>query len=285
MSSVPKAELVFANPPCSRYSNSAGQAFDYRDRDDLSKFIDLQEVAEVGHRAGARIVWWETGPLCWNLGRGMVEAMHKELNAVASCIVRIDTRYIGVPQRRPRCHIFHVLDEWWPSGATLPQKQWPPRMSAYEWIYKRLDDQDMTEIIPRTAYPDAKACFEADRLRLTSKFQQGAPMIYDERDPWVLAVLSGRCAAWAGQDRWMTVEDNAALMGVPLVTVREVAEKIGPRESLTLMSKGVCADVAAWVLEHLILGQGGEWVDWGTGLWELDLGVKDSSPRRRYDAA
>jgi hypothetical protein len=283
----PQADMVFANPPCSRFSQASSHAYSSEQKSDFGRFDELKDVAKVTFESGAQIMWWETGPLCYTAGRGMVRSTHRGLKEhwgeCTTLLVRYDPRWSGLPQRRPRTHIIHMSGTIQP--GEVPQCQWPIELRLYDWIRSKLGDRSEEFPIPFPEdYGSPMEC--AKFINLISTFGQGDPQPIHPDEHYGLTVLSGRIHVWEHIDAWWTAEEYATLMGVRPEVARAIAEQSrNPIHAITMLSKGV-SPVAAKAVSDIIGACGVSerdpaWSEWEEGLYELDLNIRDN-PKRRH---
>jgi len=289
-----QVDVMFANPPCSRFSSSAGSTYTSKEgsRSDLKNFGELAEVFGAAIDSDARVLWWETGPLLWRKGLEMAASVQAALEAVweepaTTVVMKYDPRWSGVPQRRPRCHVMHFRGELLPPESVPPSK-WPIKEGLWEWVEGQLERpwQEGKPIIHQEW--DGKqdpAVFAAWWRDLESKyggFVQSSPCTFWDDDPYSMAVLSGRAACWGDQARWVTVEEWAAIMRMPQQWARAVADEMNPGIALAMLSKGVCPDAASFafnsVIEPVLAGSkrpGSQFVMTGPRFWQCDFSVQD----------
>lgn len=255
------ADLVFANPPCSRFSCTACATYSDEAKQELDKFFELLEVIDVFQMSGARILWWETGPNMWNRGDEMARAVHDRIGAARTLVVKYDPRWGGFPQRRPRTHVLHLLDDLLP-GDPLARA---PAMGTAD-MFRRGGE----ELRPNGAF-DYEASWYDRFSRLSSGFSQGHPLRVEPTDRYVMAVLSGRHFWWSDEDRFWSGQEYAAAMDYP----PEVGERLQPAVgggTISLLSKGVSPAAAQWVKEGVLDTLGTELgEDWEDSGWLLKL--------------
>lgn len=256
-----RADLVFSNPPCSRYSSMSTGHFTDDQRSRLVDFCELGEAHALALEVGARALWWETGPLLWSKGRAMVEDVHRAVERSwgpsTTVVLRLDLRYAGVPQRRPRCHVLHVRGLLEPPAP--PPGGLPEGLRVREWVRERAP--------VRTGYIRGRgpARLEAMVDQACGTFASSRPSIVRWDSPWAPAVLSARQFAWDEPDEWWSTEEYAALMCYPQEDVAPVLAEAGPREAKTLLSKSVSPSAAEWAWRSAWAatldtpGRGGTW--------------------------
>lgn len=299
LSKTPKADIVVGNPPCSRFSHLSFSFFKDKEGiyDDLSTFPEVNEVVNVGLLAGTRVVWWETGPLAWRAGRKLIQNCHERLRAfwgqASTLVVRLDLRYIGIPQRRPRVHIIHAPINVPP--PSVPAASWPIDLSVGAWIVAQVRGQKLENAVctEESRDPLQWAC----ERNLNQKFRSMVPKVIRYDDQYALAVVSRRIMVWEDENRFWDFLEHAALMTYPLDKVANILPLVRrPVDAQVLLSKSVAPAASAWVAEKILLpwlnneyemdsnrtstaGEGGFGKvfpsRWGNKLWQLDLDIKD----------
>ncbi|UOF80086.1 modification methylase haeiiI [Caudoviricetes sp.] len=295
------ADFVFANPPCARFSVSAARTYSSVKKADLGEFCELQDVCGITQQSGAKMMWWETGPMLWTKGRDMVYSIHEYMarwwGSCTTLVVKVDARSFGVPQKRPRCHAIHCAGDFVPI-IDPRETPWPLEDSAFKWLAKQMRSRwdyrfspsdakdEFLQAKPNDCWGDpVKYCRVQDVI---CTFGQGKPQIFSINDPYLPVVLSGRLACWEELNRWISIEEWAAFMTMPPRYARAIAEELGAHKTLQLLSKGVCSDVSQRVAEQfaipmtsmtgtLELEESHRWKD---GVWGWDASVKDSRKRK-----
>ena len=270
--SAPRVSLVVSNPPCSRFSAMSTGNYHEGHKSQLRHFCELEDAVAYSARCGAEAFWWETGPLAWTQGRDLVRAVHRHLSerwgGCTTVAVKFDTRWAGVPQRRPRCHFVHV------AGARrvperVPPAAWPIAESALSWARRRIAEQgfgsDSTQwgqIRPRGGYRKMTALAYYEFQMMVGAFIATRPQLVGLRDHFVNAVLSGRPLVIDEEDSFVSWEEYAALHCMPLGQVLPVFEGQGGWQALTMMSKGVSPSASRWVADWVtapLLGLSPQW--------------------------
>jgi hypothetical protein len=259
-----KVDLVFSNPPCSRYSSMSTGCFTGEDKSKLVNFCELGTAVDVAMQLNARALWWETGPLLWSKGMDMVQDVHAALERAwgepsTTVVVKMDLRHFGVPQRRPRCHILHARGLWEPPQPS--DGKWPLDIDLRTWLDPRVPHRT------RTFHPlDAEAARKTViKRRLTGTFASSIPTMIKAGSMHAPAVISSREFAWEDTDAWWTVEEYAALMCYPVEETCAVADEFGPRRAKTMLAKSVSPSAAAGVWTEFFEptlrtpGSGGVW--------------------------
>ena len=309
LSEAPDTDIVVGNPPCSRFSHLSLSFFKGKEgaHEDPQTFPEIMELRDVCLSTGAKVLWWETGPLSWSLGRDLIRNYHDSLQAywgeATTLIVRLDLRYIGVPQRRPRVHIIHMATNTPP--PTAPLSLWPTDYTIGEWITKHIDGRELTN--PVITLKKGETCENplqwAHKQDREQKFRSMVPKIVRYDDQCALAVVSRRAMVWEDDNRWWDFLEYAALMTYPLddcLRLLEITKR--PVDAMVLLAKSVAPAASQWVAENILL----PWLNndqhqkhnqqmttddiafgmmppsrWGTSLWELDLSVRDRGRRRK----
>lgn len=301
-SKLPQVDFVFGNPPCSRFSLTAQWTFKEGAQAELSKFQQLEELVHVALKAKANLVWWETGPLCWTKGRDMVVSVADELakkwGKCYTYLVRFDLRYIGIPQRRPRCHVIHSKIPMVGLGPDRTGRKWPIEETIGPWMQRRIKELGITPECPIT--PDSwwgnrpgGPMEIAKWMHAVGDINHTKPVRMSVTDAYAPAVLSGRCTVWVEENRWMTIEENAILMSIDPELAKKVYYKMDGQKALMFLSKGVSPSASGFVyktvVEPLLNGKKinvGDncklyHVDGKKSYFEIDCGVKDAD-RKRY---
>lgn len=269
-----RADLVYGNPPCSRYSSQSASAYSPSARSDIETFKELLEVLDAARDVGARAVWWETGPLIWGEkygGREMIADAHHALDALwqaehggcTTLVVRTDGRITGIPQRRPRVHTIHAAGripvEEIPLVAARPWSR-ATAPFAFDVIWARMQREGYDDPGPLhslASVPGRKTASmppsEAVPLaKSICKFVAGWPKFASVRDPW-LPSLNRRPVGWKELDRWVGVGEWAAAMGYPQAWGRTLAEKLSIGDAMTLMAKCVSPSTSEAVCREAVL--------------------------------
>jgi site-specific DNA-cytosine methylase len=238
-----EADMVYANPPCSRYSSMSASFFTDDERGEADTFPDILEAVEIVRASGANMLWWETGPNLWSKGMKMVADVAGRLadiwdDDVTSTVCKVDLRNCGVPQRRPRCHVMHFRGNR--EVIRTPHLAELQPITIEEWLRGKVGTG---EPIPVGPIPEQYGVKTHDALitvmRETSNFMATRPSIIPEERRWVGAVLSGRFLSWERRERWFSIQESAALQSYPPDLVALAATVHGPRRMLTLLSKSV----------------------------------------------
>jgi hypothetical protein len=255
-------DLVFSNPPCSRYSSIATGHFSAEQKSRLVDFCELGIAVDVAMQTGARALWWETGPLLWSKGREMVSGVHAALEQAwgepsTTVVVKMDLRRYGVPQRRPRCHILHARGLWEPPNVDDPR--WPIEQDLRAWVDQRVPHR------LRHFKHAGSARQTVIKHRLIGDFASGIPSMLKIGARHAPAIISAREFAWEDDDSWWTVEEYAALMCYPIDETCAVSDAHGPVYAKMMLSKSVSPSAARGVWEEFFeptlrtTGSGGIW--------------------------
>lgn len=308
LSNPPDADMVVGNPPCSRFSHLSLSFFKNKEgaHEDPETFPEIGQLREVALSTGARILWWETGPLAWSLGRDLIRGYHDSLRIywgeITTLIIRLDLRYIGVPQRRPRVHIIHMATTEYPPPFA-PPPQWPIIPTIGEWIAAQVDGRELSNpvVVFKIGEVVEDPLHWAHEQDEKQKFRSMVPKVIRYSDPDAYAVVSRRVMVWKEDNRWWDFLEYAALMTYPLdESLRLLKLKKRSVDAEILLSKSVAPAASKWVAENVLFpwldnahpgNRNLSWSDdaarmipphkWGTNLWELDLRVKDTRRRKR----
>ena len=179
-----KADLVFSNPPCSRFSTQSSNAYDPDDCEEIELFCELESVFKEAIAREASTVWWETGPLAWSKGEWLLHNAAEWFKRrgwpeVTTLMLRYEPRWHGEPQRRPRVHVIHSRNA--PSIADVGEPSFPTR-SVHEVLTERCGADGIGPIVRddalylRKGIPlDAPASFTIREDAKTSKFMATRP--------------------------------------------------------------------------------------------------------------
>lgn len=250
---IPAAEMVVGNPPCSRFSHLSLSFFGKDSHEDVNTFPEIIDLVDLAKRSGAGIIWWETGPLAWSLGRPLVKNLHHLLieiwGEVTTLIIRVDLRYLGIPQRRPRVHLIHLRGRYQPPA--LPAANWPTGKTAREWINQKTKDFPLNNPLgPKDAVDPLAWAREKER---TMTFRSMVPRIYRQDATYTHAVISRRCLLWEEDNRFFDLLEYAALMTYPLNKVLNLLDTgITPAQAQVLLSKSVAPKITAWITNNII---------------------------------
>lgn len=261
--SLGRVDLVFSNPPCSRYSSMSTGAYSSSDKGQLVNFCELGDAVDVALTLKARALWWETGPLLWGKGMDMVRDVHQKLEGAwgepaTTVVVKTDLRSFGVPQRRPRCHVLHAKGSWEPPDPERPQLL---SGSVLEWVRARTPPV-LSRFILDPPGPARRECAE---MRILGTFESSKPSMVRSTAPYAPAVISARQFAWDVPDRWWSLEEYAALMCYPMDDACAASDDAGPRAAKTLLAKSVSPAAAEGVWRDYFEptlrtpGSGGVW--------------------------
>lgn len=299
------ADFVFANPPCARFSVSASRLYGAVKKADIGEFCELQDVCGVTQQTGAKMMWWETGPMLWTKGRDMVYSIHDYMarwwGSCTTLVVKVDARSFGIPQKRTRTHAIHCAGDFAPI-VNPRDDMWPISKTAFQWMAHELKnrwgydfdpDDSEKKLLPvkPSEYGShwgspSKYCKTQD---VVSSFGQGKPQRFSINDPFLPVVLSGRLGCWEEVNRWISIEEWATFMTMPPAYARAIADALTPHKTLQLLSKGVCSDVSREVSSQfaipmmtltgpLELDEDNRWDH--PGVWGYDATVLDPRKRR-----
>jgi len=242
---APVVDLVYANPPCTRFSMTGTDMFVAEDRSSLSRFECLQECVHYALACKASMFWWETGPLAYTKGISLATEVAQVFGARTMWVLRIDANDFGVPQKRVRTHFLYFKDRVGP-----PPLQATPKLAHLDqskYLRSWLENANCEPSPPAGYGPEYLKSFgtytvenfvavQNSLLRQRKAWTPKLIPIDAEYSPAVIARAMGF------PDRWLTVSENAALMGLPFWDCDDKWE-----ESVRLMSKGVCVGVAEGV--------------------------------------
>ena len=285
---LPKADIVVGNPPCSRFSHLSLSFFDKKSHEDPETFPEILDLVRVAKASRAQVLWWETGPLSWTLGRELLTNFHDQLydiwDDVTTLLVRLDLRYIGIPQRRPRVHIIHTNMTRKP--PTAPETVWPLDYKVGDWLGTETNGCKFEHPVFSKEADDPVAW--AEKRDLEMKFRSMVPKIISQKDWYTGSVLSRRLMVWQEENRWFDLLEHAALMTYPLDKILNILSvQPRPLEAQVLISKSVAPAASKWVAEKILL----PWLNDQSGFgpvqpttrrrnfWELDLTISNKVDR------
>lgn len=279
---LPEANIVVGNPPCSRFSHLSLSFFDKKTHEDPETFPEILDLVKVAKASRAQVIWWETGPLSWTLGRGLLANFHNQLydvwDNVTTLLARLDLRYIGIPQRRPRVHIIHAHTSNKP--PSVPEAVWPSDYKVGDWLKSKTEGYELKRPVFSKETDNPVAWAEKQDMEM--KFRSVVPKVISREDWYTGSVLSRRIMVWREENRWFDFLEHAALMTYPLDKILNILSiRPRPLEAQVLISKSVAPAASKWVAENILL----PWLNnqSGTGpiqpithrrnFWELDLTI------------
>lgn len=298
-----KARVVIGNPPCNRFSQAVASRYNKMAgiRSDLSMFPELLDVLDVAIANDSDLAWWETGPMAWTQGAELIDSAAAKLSAewkkpVTTLVTRLDLRYLGVPQRRPRCHIMHFKGEV--ALPKVPASRWPRAKRIGEYLaiettgWKLENPVYPTKTVGATwSSPVAWAKDFIPR----AKYIAGLPKLMSFHDHWSTTILGSTTFIWEDQDKWWDLAEYGVMMGFPIGKLLDfgASRTVNTR---TLISKGVCSHagraMAEWIASPVLEPSDQVLLPIDTGdmvaptmvkpgLWHLDLDVPYNAQKRR----
>lgn len=277
-----KTEIVVGNPPCSRFSHLSLSFFDKETRQDPKTFPEIIDLVRVAKNTNAKVIWWETGPLAWTIGRDLLKNFHESLyniwDRVTTLLVRLDLRYLGIPQKRPRIHVIHINTGVKP--PSVPRSVWPSKYKLGEWLEDKTKNYKLRyPIFPqKTNNPVGWARKQAREMT----FRSMVPKIISRKSWYTGSVVSRRIMVWKEENRWFDLLEYAALMTYPLEEIENVLSVLRkPLNTQVLISKSVAPAASKWIAEKIVL----PWLNqkkitepvrpstYYRGIWELDLTI------------
>lgn len=277
-----KADIIVGNPPCSRFSHLSLSFFKKESHKDIKTFPEILDLARTAKQAGAKTIWWETGPLAWSLGKPLLSNFHKYLQKIwgqtTTLLIRIDLRSIGIPQKRPRIHIIHRATKLKPPGC--PRFLWPPTIKVGDWVQLKTKDYEFNNPVCQDRIKNPLKWAEKQNREMT--FRSMVPKVISAQDWHTNAVVSRRLMIWKEKNRWFDLLEHAALMTYPLERITHLVTKAKtPLSAQVLISKSVAPEITKWVAQKILL----PWVNqknnsseivpvsYQEGIWELDLSI------------
>lgn len=241
---IPRANYVFANPPCSRFSSMSFSKFDDYERTELNSFPEMMDVVDVATAAGAEMVHIESGPLLFSNGHGLAREIQAALpHHPYMTVLKIDTLHAGLPQKRPRTHLFFTTEPM--PELNLEPKALPKNL--HEFFLKWNAEYEF-EPVPSDARanPVVVAAASGD----SAVFISARPKILSRYDKYSYSVVSSRKFAWLEENRWLSIDEYAALQGYPSAGFN-YAEP-GVNLSMALISKSVSPSIAEYLTERVV---------------------------------
>lgn len=243
---APRANYVFGNPPCSRFSHMTFSKFSDESRERLDQFEDMEDVLHTAKYAGAELVHIENGPLAFTHGDNLINQFNDILEwpDIYFLVLKICTRHAGLPQIRPRTHIFvgkHPFPEVDLTPVPLPNnigefmRNWN---GAYNF-----------EAVPSSLIPDPIVYSLTQKY--TAVFLSTRPKIVSELDAAAYSVVSSRCFVWAEEKRWWSVDEYAAIQGYDADGF-DYAEP-GVSHAMALISKSVSPTITQYLTERIVV--------------------------------
>lgn len=284
-----RADLVVGNPPCSRFSHLSLSFFNKNAHEDINTFPEVLELIKTAKKARAKIIWWETGPLAWSLGEPLLRNLHRSLSNLwektTTLLIRLDLRYLGIPQRRPRVHIIHMRTIKPPPSA--PPPVWPSDYTVGDWLTAKLEGCQLQYPVFHQDSDDPLAWANKKASEMT--FRSMVPKIISSQDWYTGSVVSRRLMVWQEKNRWFDLLEYAALMTYPLnKTPKLLSVTSGPLSAQVLISKSVAPAASKWVAENILLPWLGRAPKKGVikpvstenGIWKLDLTIPHRTDRK-----
>lgn len=261
LSKALKADVVIANPPCSRFSHMMVGAYSDEDRSCLSNFKELEETVKFTMEADAKVLWWETGPLAATKGEDLIAEVSNTLadfwkTSVTTVIVSLDLLHTGLPQRRPRTHILHFR-------GTLPpppveETRWPEKFSLREYldvVTAKAPRRDPVNVFLRKAGKVTDALWYTTLVRtMTGGFESTKPIMYDRNSTHSVAVLGGRFFSWKEDNRFWNLPEYTAVMGYPVnLDWYSLYPERTWHSVFGLMTRSVSPYASRWVATNVLL--------------------------------
>jgi len=251
------ADILVSNPPCSRFSHLSFSFFKRRKGtyESLSSFPELLDILDISKQAKVKVVWWETGPLAWNRGFNLILKMHEQLKSfwgrISTLMIKLDLRYIGIPQRRPRIHILHIAKNAPPPNAL--RIKWPIRRNLYDWIRIRTKDMKLQlEVKPNKEISNPIEWAEQQHEKMT--FRSMVPKIFSKKDTHCCSIVSRRLMLWEEENRFWDLLEHAAAMTYPLDNIANLLKiRKSPIEAQVLLAKSVAPAASRWICENILI--------------------------------
>jgi site-specific DNA-cytosine methylase len=244
------ADVVYANPPCTRFSTSSTDMFGQSDRTSLSRFECLEECLDFALRCKADVFWWETGPLAFTQGAQLSREVADRFNAATQWTLRLNANDFGVPQMRTRTHFVYFKSEVGaPRFVAQPKiASLNPNRYLRDWLAQTVGDDRSRPAGPDYEYMRVNfgthniVDFVTVESTLKGRKAWATKLVQDDAE--TSPAILGRAMGF--KERWLTLHESAALMGLPFW---DVHDRWHP--ALSLMSKGVCTNVAEGVARQI----------------------------------
>lgn len=251
------ADILVSNPPCSRFSHLSFSFFKKKKGtyDSLSSFPELLDILDISKQAKVQVVWWETGPLAWNNGFDLILKMHRRLKSlwgrISTLMIKLDLRYIGIPQRRPRVHILHIAKNTPPPNA--PRIKWPISRNLYDWIRIRTKDFKLQlEVKPNKDNSNPIEWAEQQQEKMT--FRSMVPKIFNTKDTHCCSIVSRRLMLWEEENRFWDLLEHAAAMTYPLDHIPNLLRiRKNPLGAQVLLAKSVAPAASKWICKNILM--------------------------------
>jgi len=243
---VPRANYVASNPPCSRFSPMSYSKFDNNMREDLGTFEEMQETLLTAKYAEAELVHVESGPLMFNCGDNLIDQFNDILQWPEFYIfmLKVCTSHAGLPQLRPRTHVF-IAKRPFPEIDLTPV-QLPVNIGEF---MHRWDSEYNFEPVPSSVIPDPIVYAAVQQHQAV--FLSTRPKIISEYDQKAYSVVSSRHFAWLEQKRWWSVDEYAAVQGYD-ANGFDYSEP-GVPLAMALISKSVSPSIAEYLSHRVVL--------------------------------
>lgn len=275
-------DIVVGNPPCSRFSHLSLSFFDKKDHEDPGTFPEILDLIKLVKASNSKAIWWETGPLSWSIGQKLIRNYHKKLNKewgpTTTLLARLDLRYIGIPQKRPRVHIIHLKGSEKPPA--VPKAVWPSDYRVGDWLKEKVNGYELSTPVFKEEAEDPVEWARKKDAEMT--FRSMVPKIISKDDWYTNSVVSRRIMVWEEENRWFDFLEHAALMTYPLDTIKNILSlKKDARNAQVLISKSVAPGASKWVADEIVI----PWLKKESienpikpkmrekGIWELDLTI------------
>lgn len=241
---VPRADVIISNPPCARFSAMSYSKFENNKREDLGTFPEMQDPLMAAKYAQAELVHIESGPMMFTSGQDLIAQFNDylEWDEIYTLVLKICTRHAGLPQLRPRTHVF-VGKRPFPEIDLTPAPL-PVNVGAFlaDWNGRYNFEPVASSEIPN---PIVYAGVQKN----TAVFLSTRPKIVSLDDKYIHSVVSSRHFAWLEEQRWFSVDEYAAFQGYP-ANGFNYAEP-GISQAMALISKSVSPSIAEY-LSHKV---------------------------------
>lgn len=258
-----QADICIANPPCSRFSAMSASAYSKEQRTNLDTFDELKEVMQFAKESKVHTLWWETGPLAATSGLELIEQAAHQFEwdthkKVTTFIIRLDTLWTGLPQRRKRTHIIHTT-QFAGDPPRIPAENWPIGETVMEFCKRVVGDARND---PCVCWAPKHGGFITNPVKWTRGirkanvgFKSSYPVLFDEHTTFSPSVVGAKQFAWVPTNKWWGLADYAAMMGYPVdADWYEIFEhkKKWPYV-IGLMAQSVSPYASEWVARNVLL--------------------------------
>jgi len=243
---APRADYVFGNPPCSRFSPMSYSKYTDESRENLDQFEDMEDVLTTAKYSGAELVHLENGPLMYNNGRDLMSQFNEILEwpEIYVLVLKVGSMHAGLPQLRPRTHAF-VAKRPFPDIDLTPLA-----MQDNIGLYMRQWDSEYEyEAVPSCNIPDPVAYAGMQAKQAT--FISTRPKIISINDTYAYSMVSSRHFVWLEENAWWPVDHYAAIQGYNPDGFDYSSP--GIPLAMALISKSVSPTITEYLAERIVV--------------------------------